>query len=505
MNSSKNENPSTVIKEEQKTSQPKTNAKNQLMNEIQEILSDQDIVKKKLIEENNEYYILELTFPEEITQKNFEIKFILMINKEYPNVEPEVYCLTVFSHPHLCDGRNLINNIINGEWSNNTLTLETIINKIPKFIIKYNEYKDNSQSIGKYVLGKYYKINFLKELPIFFHLVSRDNKILTISDISLCLYDLDNNIGYCKLSFYTDIKCLIEVQSNKKKNLIIFTYKDIVSNKKNKMKLNTPNNENISAILKEKMKIYEKKSGKLPDIKINKVEKEIEEKEKELKDNYTDIDKNLYLMSLYQKAVEYYSAINNPKFIEITNKIHNLLRYSNNTNQKKEELSEKEDAHKNESNITNKDNKNEITQKQNNNKDDNNKREIKEEKKEHPQEEKKNNIKENDIKPDNKAKDVKKEEDKKDKRENKKEEKNNNNKSDNKDEVKNDKDNKKGNKKDDKEKKENTQESKKNDKEKKDNKDDKKKQGLRLKIDEGELGTLDVGDEEDEEEEEDEK
>ena len=159
MNSSKNEKPST------------TNTKNQLMNEIQEILSDQDIVKKKLIEEDNEYYILELTFPEEITQKNFKIKFKLMINKEYPNVEPEVYCLTVFSHPHLCDGRNLINTIINGEWSNNTLPLETIINKIPKFIIKYNEYKDNYQTIGKYVLGKYYKIIFLKELPIYFHLV----------------------------------------------------------------------------------------------------------------------------------------------------------------------------------------------------------------------------------------------------------------------------------------------------------------------------------------------
>jgi hypothetical protein len=498
MNSSKNEKPST------------TNTKNLLMNEIQEILSDQDIVKKKLIEKDNEYYILELTFPEEITQKNFKIKFKLMINKEYPNVEPEVYCLTVFSHPHLCDGRNLINTIINGEWSNNTLPLETIINKIPKFIIKYNEYKDNYQTIGKYVLGKYYKINFLKELPIYFHLVSRDNKILTISDISLCLYDLDNNIGYCKLSFYTDIKCLIEVKSNKKKNLIIFTYKDIVSNKKNKMKLNTPNNENITAVLKEKMKIYEKKSGKLPDININKVEKEIEEKEKELKDNYTDIDKNLYLMSLYQKAVEYYSAINNPKFIEITNKIHNLLRYNNNTNQKKEELSEKEDVHKNESNITNKDNQNEIAQKQNNNNNDNsnndnNKKEIKEKEKDHPQEEKKNNIKENDIKQDNKAKDVKKEEDKKDKIESKKEEEKNNNKSYNKVEVKNIKDNKKDNKKDDKEKKENTKESKKNDIEKKDNKDDKKKQGLRLKIDEGELGTLDVGDEEDEEEEEEEK
>ena len=32
-----------------------------------------------------------------------------------------------------------------------------------------------------------------------------------------------------------------------------------------------------------------------------------------------------YLMSLYEKAVEYYSAVNNQKFIDITHKIHQLL------------------------------------------------------------------------------------------------------------------------------------------------------------------------------------
>ena len=481
-------------KEEQKSTQSPVNKKNLLRNEIQEILADQDIVKKKLIEENNEYYIIELIFPEEITQKNFKIKFLLMINNEYPNIEPEIYCLTSFSHPHLCDGRNLINTIINGEWSDNMLPLETIINKIPKFIIKYNEYKDNSHSIGKFVLGKYYKINFLKELPIYFHLVSRENKILTISDISLCLYDLDNNIGYCKLSFYTDIKCLLEVKSNKKKNIVTFTYKDISSNKKHTIKLNTPNNEAISAILKEKMKIYEKKSGKLPDIKINKVEKEIEEKEKELKDNYSDIDKNLYLMSLYQKAVEYYSAINNPKFIEITNKIQNLLRYSNSNNDKKEEVLQKEDEFRKETNITNKDNQKEIKPKQS---DENiiNKKEIKEEKKDNNKEENQNNKEVNVNKQNNKENNSKKEEDKE------KSNNNNDNKTEVKNIIKNNKDNKIDNKKDFKEKKDNVKESKKDDKEKKDNKEEKKKQGLRLKIDEGELGTLDVGDEEDEEEE----
>ena len=502
MESSNNEKQPVKIKEELKDTKYYIKTDNSVMNEIKEILTDQDIVKKKLIEENKDYYILELIFPEEITQKNFKIKFLLKISKEYPKVEPELYCLTVFCHPHICDGRNLINNIIDSEWSNNKLPLEIIINKIPKFIIKYNEYKDNSNEVGKYALDKYYKINFLKELPIYFHLVSRDNKILTISDISFCLYDLDKNIGYCKLSFHVDLKDIIEVKSKKKKNLITIKYKNPLNNKKNKIIINTPNNEAINAILLEKMKIYQKKSGKLPDIKISKVEKEIEEKEKELKDNNTDMEKNLYLLSLYQEAVEYYSAINNPKFIEITNKIHNLLRKSNNLII---EASSK-DKQKNESNINNKE---EI--KENNIKSVN--INIKEEKKNNEKGEKKNTKEGNGVKENINNKDIKKEE-KKDKEETKqdnksdKKEEKNKNKIDNKTEIKdkNDIDKNKENKKDNiKEKKDNIKENKKEEKQKKDNKEDKKKQGLRLKIDEGELGTLDVGDEEDEEEEEDEK
>jgi ubiquitin-protein ligase len=108
---------------------------NSLMNEIQELLTDQEIISKKLIKENKDDYTLELIFPEEITQKNFKIKFLLIISKDYPNKEPELYCLTMFSHPHLCDGRNLINNIINGDWSNKKLPLETLMMKLLSLVM----------------------------------------------------------------------------------------------------------------------------------------------------------------------------------------------------------------------------------------------------------------------------------------------------------------------------------------------------------------------------------
>ena len=184
-----------------------------LFNQIQEILIDQEMCQKKLIEQNDRNYIIELTIPGTLILKNYNVIFLLIIPKNYPKQEPELYCKTVFSNPHLCDGRNLLNNIINRQWTNTALSLEFIINKIPKFIIKYDEYMDKSSIIGKYTLNHLYQINILKNLPIFFHLIPENNQIITIGDISLCIYDLEkeNNFKFCKLTFFTNIKEIIEV------------------------------------------------------------------------------------------------------------------------------------------------------------------------------------------------------------------------------------------------------------------------------------------------------
>lgn len=461
---SKSEN--SVKKIDTKTTKYYIATSNTLMNEIQELLTDQEIISKKLIEENKDDYILELIFPEEITLKEIKIKFLLVISKDYPSKEPEIYCLTVFSHPHLCDGRNLINNIINGDWKNKKLPLETLINKIPNFIIKHNELikEDNTIIIGKYNLKKIYKINFIKELPIFFHLILNSNQILTISDLSLCFYDLDkNNVGSCILSSYIDIKDIIEINSKPNQSMIIIKYK----NKKTKtIDIITPNYEVIQKILNEKMKIYQKKIGKLPDIDITKVEKEIEDKEKELNKEESNSDKVLNLMSLYQKAVEYYSAINDQKFAIFTGKIHKLLENSqlgntspsteNKDNQKnKAIISEKENNKVDDKNLK----KDEMI-KENNNEINNN--ENKDNKKDTNKDIKSNNIKEE--------------------KKNKKLEKN-----DNKNDIK------EQNLNNDKEKKE-------IDKVSNDIKKDKNQPSIKLKIGEEDLKTLDVGDEEEEEE-----
>jgi len=428
-----------------------------IFNEIQEILTDQEMIQKKLIETNEENYKLELTFPSELILKKFNVTFLLIIPKKYPKQEPELYCITIFTHPHICDGRNLINDIINNEWTyENGIPIDFIINKIPKFIIKYSDYTDKSLIIGKYMLNHLYPFNFLKTLPIFFYSNPETKKIITIGDISFCLYELIEEKGfkYCKLIFFLNIKEIIEIQTKQKDNLLIIKYKCEKSTQN--ISINSENYNIFQDILLEKMKIYKKKLGKIPDIDIKYLEKEIEDKEKELlnKDNKDIImykEKCLRLMDIYQQAIEYYSAVNDPKFIDINKKIHQLIENQlltlNTENQEKENSNNKTD-------ITNK------------------KEEIKKENKKINEKKDINKINKNENNNEIKIKENKKED--------KKEEKNN---------IKKEKEKKEITKKEEKENKEQKKENEENTQ-------------LRLKINEGELNTLDVGEDDDEEEEE---
>ena len=450
-------------------------SKDPIYNEIQEILTDQEMIKKKLLDQNELSYNLELIFPGELILQKHNVNFLLIIPKNYPKTEPELYCLTVFSHPHLCDGRNLINDIFNKEWTYDNIPIDVIINRIPKFIIKNSEYNNKSLILGKYMMSHLYPISLLKNLPIFFHLIPENNNIITIGDISLCLYELEkeNNFKNCKLISFINIKDIIEIQTKQKTNLILIKYKCDKTTKK--LNINSQNVETIENILKEKMKIYKKKKGKLPDIDIKYLEKEIAQKEKELL-NKENGEKNivmykekcLRLMDLYQQSIEYYSAVNDPKFMDINIKIRKLIE------------------------------SNKLTSNSDN--------EIKDNYKEQKIKEEKENIsiknEDNKIKNNNETMKI---EEKKDINIIKKEEK----KDINKKEIINNKINEKKEEKEKEKKKEETKKEKKEEnkkvviKENKDKKDKDDNNSLRLKIDEGEINTLDVGEDEEEEEEED--
>jgi hypothetical protein len=59
-------------------------------------MTDQEEIKKKIINKNDEYIELELTISESLTQVAFPTKFLLKITMKYPDEEPELYCVTKF-------------------------------------------------------------------------------------------------------------------------------------------------------------------------------------------------------------------------------------------------------------------------------------------------------------------------------------------------------------------------------------------------------------------------
>ena len=320
-----------------------------LIKEINELMLDQEEIKKNIVNHNKNYIELEISIPESLTQITFPVKFLLKIPMEFPKEEPELYCITKFSYPHIFDGRNLIKEVLKSKWISDEFNLDTIINRIPKFIIEFNSSLEDGYLllVGEYKIDHIYSTERIKEFPVFIKNVKEINKIknkitkvnktLTISDLSFCLYEKESK-HFSKLTFQNDLSNLISMKRNTEQNTIAFTWKK-KGDDKNKIDIEimTPDTEEIKNILLQKMdlfgkeynvdqKIIKKRMGKLPCTDIEKVEKQINVLEKEFEDkNNINMEAFHRLMVLYQKSVEYYSAINSPQFTIYTDKIKELM------------------------------------------------------------------------------------------------------------------------------------------------------------------------------------
>ena len=325
------------------------NNNNPIIQEVNELLLDQEQIQKKVLNYNKDYIELELSVPESLTQSQFPIQFLLKIAMEFPKEEPELYCITKFSYPHIYDGRNLLNAVLKNNWEKDKYNLDLIINRIPRFIIEFNNSLEEGYLlvVGKYMINHIYSLDRIKEYPIFHQNVKqiekiknkiyKKNKILTISDLSFCLYEIESK-HLAKLTFQGDLNDLISIKRNTQENTITSIWKDKKNENENiEIELLTNETEKIKSTLLEKMelfgkeynvsqKIIKKRMGKLPCSNIENVEKQIEKMEKEFNDNKNvNIDLIHKLNTLYQTAVEYYSAINSPQFQIFTEKIKNLM------------------------------------------------------------------------------------------------------------------------------------------------------------------------------------
>ena len=277
--------------------------------EVNEVFLNQELIKKKSLTKNKTTFELEILIPKTMLQIEKDISILINITENYPKEPPEVLCLTEFLYPNICDGRNLISGVLgDSNWNLKNHNIDFLVNKIPKFIISFIEMrKKNSRLIvGNFELNKLYHMNRLKELPVFFHLITLKEKkmqiktvksprILTISDISFCLFELDSkNSGYCKLVFHSDLKDLITTKINEKKNEIEIKWKSNTKNKKEiKIEIISPMFQNINKLLTENFKKFtEVKNSNIGDNNINKdVSKKNDNKDNSIKNNNKDENK----------------------------------------------------------------------------------------------------------------------------------------------------------------------------------------------------------------------
>ena len=366
-----------------------------------------------------------------LIDKDEDIVFILLIKYNHPYLAPFLFCLTRFSVPELSDSRDLLEDVLKSPWPiKKKKLLKKVIKLIPGFINDYLKNvtaEKNMKILGKYYLDNTYELNILKLFPYLYlddifeivpvgndKRVFDDKRKIMITEGFILLFVEKSvfEIQKLKLIFWGPIGSLSVIKQIQGKNIIELKWK-AKKERTNLMRLKTEKSQQIFDILidclnKKKLEFnitnesYGSKKGELPKIDIVGVEQEISKLEIKIKINRkegSNMENTVQLMNLYEKAVQYYSAINDYRFQIYMRKLFNNMSDKDLGFKKLEEKKDKKDEKKKKG-------------KKGKKKKSKNKEEIKEEKKEEIKEEKKKD----------EIKDDKKEEIKNKEKENEKEE-----------------------------------------------------------------------------------
>ena len=262
---------------------------------------------------NNDEYYLNIIFKKGYFQKKTENKrnidndllFILHLVHNFPINPPKLFCLTSLSHIgiELCDGKNILENILSTEWNSKVQVIDIII-KIPEFIENLLQKENNELFLGKYLLNDEYDYNLLLKVPHqYFNKVEQiinkkakltEKRFLMITSLFFLLFSYE--VGYfnyinLKLIFWGSLFSIYGI----KRNELILEF-EFSKNKTQRINLSLRTNEGekIKNILLYILKVRgvdylieeAKKKNKLPnDEKINKVNNENIINEKEIKNN----------------------------------------------------------------------------------------------------------------------------------------------------------------------------------------------------------------------------
>ena len=297
------------------------------------------------------------------------IRFLLQIKKSYPETPPSLFCISRFCLPELCDGRDFLEDTLQMKWDKKNCFLKLIISQIPSFVQRYVNYINGINNMnniilkrkmfGNFYLDGIYETSILKYIPyLYFDSISEivsiegkkmnceDRKILITDNFLLLfcnksLYEIDKlklifvgpitSLLYIR-QFYKDgivlLKWIIKGKGLQSSNFtmqfktedgdyIVDTLIDNLSKKSINFKVTNKVNGNI------------KREGTVPMVEINLVEEEVKNLENKIQNKESMTKESIsILINLYEKAIQYYSALNDKRFEIYIKKIHDV--YSNN-------------------------------------------------------------------------------------------------------------------------------------------------------------------------------
>ena len=309
------------------------------------------IQSQKIKYSNNIDYQIDISFPNNKNDEDYDFTLEINVNEE----KIRLYSKTI---PSLSDGRDIlfflnnINNSNNNSNENYFITSKTffsefkiipIILSIKKLISSLNKIDTR---FAKFYLDEQYdlnlinSLNYIKKYKLRKIEVINNRKIevpilLTISDEYFCIYEpIYKNKTKLLLIFYSSLRTLISFKKSLYGNIITLFWITNIKNINHEIKLTSINDSVSNKIVDDliekikkigfKMDITKHKEGKLPEININKTLKEILQFETQMKlsENILIFNK---LLSNYEKAVEYFSAINDKRYEMYTEKIKQLL------------------------------------------------------------------------------------------------------------------------------------------------------------------------------------
>ena len=309
------------------------------------------IQSQKIKYSNNIDYQIDISFPNNKNDEDYDFTLEINVNEE----KIRLYSKTI---PSLSDGRDIlfflnnINNSNNNSNENYFITSKTFFSefKITPIILSIKKLISSLNKIdtrfAKFYLDEQYdlnlinSLNYIKKYKLRKIEIINNRKIevpilLTISDEYFCIYEpIYKNKTKLLLIFYSSLRTLISFKKSLYGNIITLFWITNIKNINHEIKLTSINDSVSNKIVDDliekikkigfKMDITKHKEGKLPEININKTLKEILQFETQMKlsENILIFNK---LLSNYEKAVEYFSAINDKRYEMYNEKIKQLL------------------------------------------------------------------------------------------------------------------------------------------------------------------------------------